>query len=84
MPSTGENYHPILGSVFVTGFPHPYRWGMSEDEATDLALDELARKFKHEVLPHNIAAFPGRTGPGRGWLLPGATAVPADPARSGG
>ncbi len=52
-----ENYHPILGSVFVTGFPHPYRWGMSEDEATDLALDELARKFKHEVLPHNIAAF---------------------------
>ena len=52
-----ENYHPILGSVFVTAFPHPYRWGMSEDEATDLALDELAKKFKHEILPHNIAAF---------------------------
>ncbi|MDH5372256.1 MAG: aminotransferase class III-fold pyridoxal phosphate-dependent enzyme [Acidimicrobiia bacterium] len=52
-----ENYHPILGSVFITGFPHPYRWGMTEDEATDHALDELARKFKHEVLPHNIAAF---------------------------
>ncbi|MDF1594760.1 MAG: aminotransferase class III-fold pyridoxal phosphate-dependent enzyme [Acidimicrobiia bacterium] len=52
-----ENYHPILGSVFVTAFPHPYRWGMTEDEATDLALDELAKKFKHEVMPHNIAAF---------------------------
>lgn len=52
-----ENYHPILGSVFVTAFPHPYRWGMSEDEATDLALDELAKKFKHEILPHNVAAF---------------------------
>lgn len=52
-----ENYHPILGSVFVTAFPHPYRWGMSEDEATDLALDELAKKFKHEVLPSNIAAL---------------------------
>jgi 4-aminobutyrate aminotransferase len=52
-----ENYHPILGSVFVTAFPHPYRWGMTDDEATDLALDELAKKFKHEVMPHNIAAF---------------------------
>jgi 4-aminobutyrate aminotransferase len=52
-----ENYHPILGSVFVTAFSHPYRWGMTEDEATDLALDELAKKFKHEVMPHNIAAF---------------------------
>ncbi len=52
-----ENYHPILGSVFVTGFPHPYRWGMSDDDATDLALDELAKKFKHEVMPHNIAAL---------------------------
>ena len=52
-----NGYHPILGSVFVTPFPHPYRWGMPEDAATELCLDELARMFRHEVSPDNIAAF---------------------------
>lgn len=52
-----DGYHPILGSVWVTPFPHPYRWGMSEEDATTLALDELRRMFKHEVLPETIAAF---------------------------
>jgi 4-aminobutyrate aminotransferase len=52
-----DGYHPILGSVWVAPFPHPYRWGMSEADATQLALDELHRMFKHEVLPTNIAAF---------------------------
>ncbi len=52
-----DRYHPILGSVFVSPFPHPYRWGMSEEDATELALNELARIFRHEVTPKNIAAF---------------------------
>jgi 4-aminobutyrate aminotransferase len=52
-----DGYHPILGSVWVAPFPHPYRWGMTEEEATKLALDELRRMFKHEVLPKSIAAF---------------------------
>jgi len=52
-----DGYHPILGSVFVTPFPRPYRWGRSEVESTRLALDELHYKFKHEVTPKNIAAF---------------------------
>ena len=52
-----DGYHPILGSVFVAPFPHPYRWGMSPDEAADHSLCELKYMFKHEVLPHNIAAF---------------------------
>lgn len=52
-----DGYHPILGSVFVTPFPRPYRWGKSEEESTELALDELQYKFKHEVTPKNIAAF---------------------------
>ena len=30
-----DGYHPILGSTFVVPFPHPYRWGMTEDEAID-------------------------------------------------
>ncbi|HUO45769.1 MAG TPA: aminotransferase class III-fold pyridoxal phosphate-dependent enzyme [Acidimicrobiia bacterium] len=52
-----EGYHPILGSVFVAPFPHPYRWGKTEDEAVDLSLWELEQMFRHEVLPSNIAGF---------------------------
>ena len=52
-----DGYHPILGSVFVAPYPHPYRWGMTPDDAADHALCELKYMFKHEVRPHNIAAF---------------------------
>lgn len=52
-----DGYHPILGSVFVAPFPHPYRWGMEEDAAVDLSLDELNRMFRHEVTPGVIAAM---------------------------
>ncbi|MFQ5522159.1 MAG: aspartate aminotransferase family protein [Acidimicrobiia bacterium] len=52
-----DGYHPVLGSVFVAPFPHPYRWGMTEDEATDHCLHELRAMFRHEVTPKNIACF---------------------------
>jgi 4-aminobutyrate aminotransferase len=52
-----DGYHPVLGSVFVSPFPHPYRWGMSMDEAIDLSLHELEMNFKHVVSPKNIACF---------------------------
>ena len=52
-----QGYHPLLPSVFVTPFPHAYRWGMSQEDADQLALDELARKLRHEVVPEEIAAF---------------------------
>lgn len=52
-----DGYHPILGSVFVAPFPHPYRWGVSEDEAVDSSLHELNMMFKHVVRPHNIGCF---------------------------
>jgi 4-aminobutyrate aminotransferase len=52
-----QGYHPLLPSVFITPFPHPYRWGMSEDEATDRALHDLDLMLKHEVTPGEIAAF---------------------------
>ena len=52
-----DGYHPVLGSVFVAPFPHPYRWGMDEDSAVDMSLHELRMTFKHVVSPHNIAAF---------------------------
>lgn len=52
-----EGYHPLLPSVFVTPFPHPFAWGMSEEEATDHAIRELELKFAHEVTPQEVAAF---------------------------
>lgn len=52
-----QGYHPILPSVFITPFPHPYRWGVSEDDATDHALRELDLMLKHEITPGEIAAF---------------------------
>jgi len=52
-----DGYHPVLGSVFVAPFPHPYRWGKGEDQAVDHCLWDLEMMFRHEVSPHNIAAF---------------------------
>jgi 4-aminobutyrate aminotransferase len=52
-----DGYHPVLGSVFVAPFPHPYRWGVEADTAVDMCLHELAMMFKHVVSPNNIAAF---------------------------
>lgn len=69
-----DGYHPILGSVFVTPFPRPYRWGMSEEEATTLALNELHYKFKHEVTPQNIAAFLVEPVQGEGGYYPAPAA----------
>jgi 4-aminobutyrate aminotransferase len=52
-----QGYHPLVPSVFVTPFPHPFRWGMSQEEANAYALRELEFKFKHEVTPGEVAAF---------------------------
>lgn len=52
-----DGYHPVLGSTFVVPFPHPYRWGMSEEEAVDYSLNELRLLFKHVVTPPNIGAM---------------------------
>jgi 4-aminobutyrate aminotransferase len=52
-----QGYHPLLPSVFVAPFPHPFSWRMSQEDADQLALDELHRMFRHDVLPEEIAAF---------------------------
>lgn len=52
-----EGYEPLVGGVYVAPFPHPYRWGMSDEDATDLALDRLALLFRHEILPTQVAAL---------------------------
>ncbi len=68
-----EGYHPILGSVFVAPFPHPYRWGMTEAEATDHSLLELELMLRHEILPGNIAAFLIEPVQGEGGYYPAPT-----------
>ncbi|NNC91370.1 MAG: aminotransferase class III-fold pyridoxal phosphate-dependent enzyme [Acidimicrobiia bacterium] len=50
-------YHPLLPSVFVTPFPHPFRDGLSEEEATSRALHELREMLRHVVAPADIACF---------------------------
>lgn len=63
-------YHPMLASTFVAPFPHPYRWGMSEDEAVARSLDELNLLFKHVVTPDNIAAMLVEPQQGEGGYYP--------------
>ncbi len=52
-----QSYHPLVGSVFVTPFPHPFRWRMSQEEAVERSLHDLQLLCKHEVTPEEIAAF---------------------------
>ena len=52
-----QGYHPLVPSTFVTPFPHPFGWGMTQEEANAFALRELEMKFKYEVTPREIAAF---------------------------
>jgi 4-aminobutyrate aminotransferase len=52
-----RRYHPILPSVFIAPFPHPYRSGLEEEQATERALDELEQMFRHEIGPEEVACF---------------------------
>lgn len=66
-----SGYHPLLPSVFVAPYPHPFRWGMTQEESDALALDELGRMFKHEIDPSEIAAFLIEPLQGEGGYYPG-------------
>lgn len=52
-----QGYHPLVPSTFVVPFPHPYGWGMTQEEANAYALRELEFKFQHEITPGEVAAF---------------------------
>ena len=65
-----QGYHPILPSVFVTPFPHPFAWGMSQEDADRLALDELHRMFRHDIMPEEVAAFMVEPVQGEGGYYP--------------
>lgn len=50
-------YHPLLPSVFITPFPHPFQQGLGEEESTARALEELQLTLRHVVAPEDIACF---------------------------
>lgn len=52
-----QGYHPLLPSTFVVPYPHPFGWGMNQEDANAYALRELEMKFRYEVTPGEVAAF---------------------------
>jgi 4-aminobutyrate aminotransferase len=69
-----QGYHPVMPSVFVVPYPHPYRWGMSQEAADAHALEELRLLFKHVVTPGEVAAFLIEPMQGEGGYYPGGAA----------
>jgi 4-aminobutyrate aminotransferase len=67
-----QGYHPLLPSTFVTPYPHPFGWGMTQEEANAYALRELEMMFKYEVTPGEIAAFLIEPMQGEGGYYPGS------------
>ncbi|MGI9666133.1 MAG: aminotransferase class III-fold pyridoxal phosphate-dependent enzyme [Acidimicrobiia bacterium] len=52
-----QGYMPLVPSTFVVPYPHPFGWGVSQEEANAHALRELEMLFKYEVTPTEVAAF---------------------------
>lgn len=52
-----QGYHPLVGSVFISPFPWPFRWQMDQEGASARALEELDYLLKHEITPGEVAAF---------------------------
>jgi 4-aminobutyrate aminotransferase len=50
-------FSPLMGGVHVAPFPTAFRYGWSEDEATDFALRELDYLFATLSAPRETAAF---------------------------
>ncbi len=68
-----KGYHPLLSSVFVTPFPHPFEWGVSQDTADEMALASLDQLFKHDAMPGEVAALLIEPMQGEGGYYPAST-----------
>ncbi|WP_159619910.1 aspartate aminotransferase family protein [Ruania rhizosphaerae] len=64
---------PLMGGVHVAPFPTAYRYGWSEEEATDFALQELDYIFATLTSPAETAAFIVEPVLGEGGYIPGNT-----------
>lgn len=50
-------FHPMMAGVVVAPFPHAYRYGWSDEQATEFALRELDHIFKTQTAPSDTAAM---------------------------
>ena len=66
-------FSPLMGGVHIAPFPTAYRYGWSEDEATDFALRELEFLFTTVTAPDETAAFIVEPVLGEGGYVPGNT-----------
>ncbi|QOR72796.1 aminotransferase class III-fold pyridoxal phosphate-dependent enzyme [Ruania alkalisoli] len=66
-------FSPLMGGVHVAPFPTAYRYGWSEEEATDFALAELDYIFATLTSPAETAAFIVEPVLGEGGYIPGNT-----------
>ena len=78
-----QGYHPVVPSVFITPYPHPYRRGMSQDQAYAYALNQCRLPSKHVITPGEVARCPidrvhapGGHSPARPQLLPTLRVIP--------
>ena len=52
-----DGYHPVLGSVLVSPFPHPYRWGMDEEPGHRSRPGRVAPHLPARDLAGHVACF---------------------------
>ncbi|MEU5844124.1 aminotransferase class III-fold pyridoxal phosphate-dependent enzyme [Rhodococcus sp. NPDC047139] len=64
-------FSPLMGGVHIAPFPTAYRYGWSEEEATDFALRELDYLFATVSAPGETAAFVVEPVLGEGGYVPG-------------
>lgn len=66
-------FSPLMAGVHVAPFPTAYRYGWTEEEATDFALRELDYLFATVTAPAETAAFVVEPVLGEGGYVPGNT-----------
>lgn len=64
-------FSPLMSGVHVAPFPTAYRYGWSEEQATDFALQELDYLFATITSPQEVAAFVVEPVLGEGGYIPG-------------
>lgn len=52
-----NGFHPMMAGVVVAPFPHAWRYGWSEEQATRFCLAELDQIFKTQTAPEDTAAM---------------------------
>ncbi|MGX6510558.1 aspartate aminotransferase family protein [Rhodococcus sp. SJ-2] len=66
-------FSPLMGGVHIAPFPNAYRYGWTEEQATDFALKELDYLFATVTSPAETAAFIVEPVLGEGGYVPGNT-----------